>query len=128
MSALDTQVGGSHYTDQKLQPIQLTYLLGQTPAFCKVAKYCSRIKDDMEGQVDKAIHCNQLQAEFSDTLGMYNVVSTTDADNLIVQFTEDRFLQDALLAMHCQVSFPSEIEHYTKVADDALKSFKKNLK
>ena len=46
MSALDTQIDGGHYKDVKIQPIELAYKLGASPAFCKLAKYLSRDKGD----------------------------------------------------------------------------------
>ena len=56
MSALNKQVAGNHYKVQKIQPIELAYMLGQTPAFCKVCKYATRIKDDPVQQLNKALH------------------------------------------------------------------------
>lgn len=43
--ALDTQVGGGHYKDMKIQPIE--YTLGNNLGFCEgnVIKYISRYKN-----------------------------------------------------------------------------------
>lgn len=49
------QVGGSHYTKMKLQPLQLAYMVaGGDSCFCKVAKYIGREKntDDLQKAVD----------------------------------------------------------------------------
>jgi DNA-binding phage protein len=41
----------------KIQPIELAYKLGASPAFCKLAKYISRQKNDKKINLQKAIHC-----------------------------------------------------------------------
>lgn len=63
LSALDTQEAGNHYKGQKVQPIELAYYLGGTPAFCKLAKYISRDKDDKAEDLRKAYHCIQLEEQ-----------------------------------------------------------------
>ena len=70
-SALDTQIGGSHYKAEKLQPIEACYQRygyeGVKAALhCKVDKYLTRDKegqDDFE-QLQKAEHCIQLLLQF----------------------------------------------------------------
>ena len=55
MTAWDKQVGGSHYTSMKIQPLQLTYMVANGDScFCKVAKYICRAKsaDDVRKAVD----------------------------------------------------------------------------
>ena len=55
MTAWDKQVGGSHYTSMKIQPLQLTYMVANGDScFCKVAKYIARTKntDDLQKAVD----------------------------------------------------------------------------
>ena len=61
MTVTNKQIDGSHYVSMKLQPLQLTYLLSETPCFCKVAKYLTRIKNDKLTQHEKALHCTQLE-------------------------------------------------------------------
>jgi len=63
MSALDIQIDGEHYKNVKIQPIELAYKLGASPAFCKLAKYISRQKNDKKINLQKAIHCIQLEKE-----------------------------------------------------------------
>ena len=62
MSALNHMVGGSHYK-QKMQVIQVTYLLGASPCWKMVAKYITRKKDNPKQDLEKAIHCIQLEDE-----------------------------------------------------------------
>lgn len=55
MTAWDKQVGGSHYTSMKIQPLQLTYMVANGDScFCKVAKYIARTKntDDLQKAID----------------------------------------------------------------------------
>lgn len=55
MTVWDKQVGGSHYTKMKLQPLQLAYMVaGGDSCFCKVAKYIGREKntDDLQKAID----------------------------------------------------------------------------
>ena len=117
-SALNTQVGGSHYTDQKMQPIELAYKLNATPAFCKVAKYCSRKKDNMLGQIDKAIHCVALEQELREE-DSYPKKDTIFVLENIGEFTDNGNLRSALiflyyksytLATGCLEQFKEEVE------------------
>jgi hypothetical protein len=66
--ASDTQVGGTHYTSLKIQPLELTYLnFGyeglKAAIYTKVNKYMLRKKDDEVGQLKKARHCLDLLIE-----------------------------------------------------------------
>lgn len=68
-SAITTQVGGNHYTDLGIQPIELTYAnFGyegiQAAIYTKVNKYLSRDKGTHEKDIEKAIHCLKLQLEY----------------------------------------------------------------
>lgn len=63
MPALKKQCDGSHYTEMKLQPIELAYLLGTSPAFCKLAKYITRNKVDSLVDYEKAVHSIELEKE-----------------------------------------------------------------
>jgi hypothetical protein len=67
-SALDTQVGGDHYKNQGIQPFELTYAnFGyegvRAAIYTKVNKYLSRDKGTPEQDLDKAIHCLQIQKQ-----------------------------------------------------------------
>ena len=64
-SALETQEAGTHYKNLKVQPIELAYYLGGTPAFCKLSKYISRDKDDKAEDLRKAYHCILLEEQLS---------------------------------------------------------------
>ncbi len=101
MSALDKQVGGSHYKKGKIQPIKLAYMLGQTPAFCKVAKYATRIKDDPIQQLNKALHCIELDEDLKEFAHLYCKADVDFAWGVIKEFTEDANLRRVLYNMHC---------------------------
>lgn len=100
MNALNKQVAGDHYKNQKIQPIQLTYMLGQTPAFCKVAKYTTRVKDNPIQQLHKGFHCIELEEELQQYLSMYCKVEMKVAIDLIHKFTENHLLREVLINLH----------------------------
>lgn len=100
MGALNKQVAGNHYKNQKVQPIELTYMLGQTPAFCKVCKYATRIKDSPIQQLNKALHCIELDEELKDYQYLYCKVDQEFAEDMIDQFTKDENLQTCLKSLH----------------------------
>jgi hypothetical protein len=68
---LDKQVGGNHYKDQGLQPFEITYAnFGyegiRASVYTKVNKYLTRAKGDHKENLEKAIHCLQIQLELLD--------------------------------------------------------------
>ena len=64
MNALEVQMGGSHYKDKTIQPVE--YIHANALGFCEgnVVKYVTRYKDKngME-DLNKAIHCIKLLLE-----------------------------------------------------------------
>jgi hypothetical protein len=69
-SASSSQVGGTHYTDQAIQPLELTYMTFgyeglQAALYTKVNKYMTRRKGSHVENLEKAIHCLQFQLEFA---------------------------------------------------------------
>lgn len=63
-SALDKQVGGSHYKDCKFQPIE--YIVGNNLSFCEgnIVKYITRHRaKGGRADVEKVIHYAQLLLE-----------------------------------------------------------------
>jgi len=72
-SALDKQVGGSHYKSMAVQPLENTYLtLGyealRGACYCKTDKYLRRMKGDFAKHVEdigKAVHILQVQLELA---------------------------------------------------------------
>jgi hypothetical protein len=71
MSALKEQVGGDHYKKQGLQPFEITfanfgYFGLRAAVYTKVLKYLKREKDTHREDIEKAIHCLQIQLEFLD--------------------------------------------------------------
>ena len=122
MAALKRQVNGHHYTDRAMQPIELAYALQGTPCFTKVAKYTTRVKDDPVSQLDKAIHCVELEEELTHSHGGYPVVyGVVFSWRLICEFTDDIDLRYALQAMyHGQYEYAKsylEIVQYKLKAD-----------
>jgi hypothetical protein len=61
-SALKTQVGGSHYKDCKIQPIEFIHANGLDFLRGNVVKYVTRRKNGAE-DIRKAIHYCQLLLE-----------------------------------------------------------------
>jgi len=66
--ALETQVGGTHYTDLKIQPFELTfanfgYLGLKAAVYTKINKYMTRSKDNEVQQLKKAAHCLAILIE-----------------------------------------------------------------
>ena len=69
LSALESQVGGDHYKNQGVQPFEITYKnFGyeglQAAVYTKVNKYLTRDKGDHQENVEKAIHCLQIQLDY----------------------------------------------------------------
>ena len=72
-SPLDEQVGGGHYKTMGVQPFEITfknfgYQGLRAAVYTKVIKYLSRDKGSVEKHiedVEKAIHCLQIQLEFA---------------------------------------------------------------
>jgi hypothetical protein len=68
-TALNSQVGGDHYKNQGLQPFEITYAnFGyqgvRASVYTKVNKYLTREKGEHRENIEKAIHCLQVQLEF----------------------------------------------------------------
>jgi hypothetical protein len=69
-SALDTQVGGSHYKDYNIQPIE--FIVANKLGFCEgnVVKYITRYAHKGGTQdLDKVIHYVQLLKELTNDEG-----------------------------------------------------------
>jgi hypothetical protein len=71
ISAIDTQVGGSHYKKLGIQPLELTYAnFGYTglraAIYTKVNKYLSRDKDNHREDIEKARQILDMQLYFYD--------------------------------------------------------------
>lgn len=108
-SALDVQIDGQHYKNQKIQPIELAYMIGGTPAFCKLAKYLTREKNDKKINLQKAYHCICLEEELAeytkyyinDHEDFYNYYDQSwSVDEMINSFSDNVFIQNALAAMY----------------------------
>lgn len=72
MSALDKQVDGNHHKNQKIQPLELAYMLGETPAFTKLAKYLTRDKNNKFVNIDKARHYISLEKDLKKHVWKYS--------------------------------------------------------
>lgn len=92
-SALNVQIDGTHYKNQKIQPIELAYILGGTPAFCKLAKYLTREKNDKKVNLQKAYHCVCLEedlqqwAQYHYKYEQIDKQIITDNETLIIEFS-----------------------------------------
>lgn len=65
--ALDTQVGGGHYKDMAIQPIEFAMANNLNMCQANAVKYIVRNKGDKEKRVEdlrKAIHCIELYIDF----------------------------------------------------------------
>lgn len=67
MSALDQQIGGSHYSGMVIQPMEYSMLNGLDPCQHTAIKYISRFREK-NGIEDlrKAIHTIELLIEFEE--------------------------------------------------------------
>lgn len=67
MSALDQQIGGSHYRGMAIQPMEYSMLNGLDPCQHTAIKYISRFREK-NGVEDlrKAIHTIELLIEFEE--------------------------------------------------------------
>ena len=68
MGALDNQIGGKHYKELGVQPLESTYLnFGyqglKAAVYNKVQKYMLRAKEDEIVQLKKARHCLDILIE-----------------------------------------------------------------
>lgn len=83
--ALDTQVGGDHYTKQGIQPLESTfanfgYVGLQASIYTKVNKYLTREKGTHRQDLQKAIHALQMQVEYYDR---HNSVADTGQETAL---------------------------------------------
>lgn len=106
-SGLGFQVSGSHYTNMKIQPVELAYRLGATPCFTKLAKYLTRDKGDKSVNLQKARHCVTLEMDLRDYVFKFYEsdavldVTTKEVEDLLCQFTDDSLIRVALFWMWC---------------------------
>lgn len=103
-NGLGVQVDGNHYTNMKMQPVELAYKLYGTPCFCKLAKYLTRDKGDKLTNLKKALHCIQLEKDLTQYAIAYldkldGLISTGRAIDIIKQFTEEDTYRAALFHM-----------------------------
>ncbi len=103
-NGLGVQVDGNHYTNMKMQPVELAYKLYGTPCFCKLAKYLTRDKGDKLTNLKKALHCIQLEKDLTQYAIAYldkldGLISTGRAIDIIKQFTDEDTYRAALFNM-----------------------------
>ena len=99
-SAIKTQVGGNHYKDKFLQPIELSYILGATPCFCKLAKYLTRVKGDRLLDLQKAFHVIEMEIDLECFVTGKNQYPLETAEYFINKFTDDVDMQGCLISMY----------------------------
>lgn len=103
-NGLGVQVDGNHYTNMKMQPVELAYKLYGTPCFCKLAKYLTRDKGDKLTNLKKALHCIQLEKDLTQYAIAYldkldGLIAVEDAKGLIALFTDNNTYRITLLHM-----------------------------
>ena len=105
-SALEIQIDGQHYKKQKIQPIELAYKLGGTPAFCKLAKYLTREKNDKKVNLQKAYHCVCLEEDLKNWANYhyeYEMIDDKiieDNEQMIIDFSDGMYeIEQALYEM-----------------------------
>lgn len=115
-SALQTQIDGQHYKTQKIQPIELSYMIGGTPAFCKLAKYLTREKIDKKINLQKAFHCICLEEELVDYADYHYEIehiceqTIKDTENLIKTFSSgSNEIYNALLTMYYRNYYSAKV-------------------
>jgi len=108
MNSLNRQVAGTHYLNITYQPVQLTFDVNGTCTFCKVAKYISREKDDMVEQINKAIHCVELEKDLLKPHTYYpkgrsgTWAATKCIENFSNQFVQREIFNIILMSMMVQ--------------------------
>lgn len=128
-SGLGFQVSGSHYTNMKLQPIDLTYRLGATPCFCKLAKYLTRDKGDKLVNLQKARHCVTLEMDLKDYADLH-YLSETAAElyasdkylSIIQEFSDDLLIKESLIHM-----WLFKYEDTLKYVDEIISRYQESL-
>ena len=81
IAALQSQVGGDHYTKQGIQPLEATFAnFGyegiQAAIYTKVNKYLTREKGTHRQDITKAIHVLRQQLEFYDRFNAVDTLAT----------------------------------------------------
>ena len=61
--ATQKQIGGDHYKDKGIQPLEYAYSNGLTPNLTNVVKYVTRKKEDRVKDLLKARHYIELELE-----------------------------------------------------------------
>lgn len=91
-SALNYQEGGTHYTEMKMQPLELGYLIHATPCFVKTSKYITRQKGTHLVDLKKGLTCIQIEEELTNRgIGLQYFEITIDEDyvnKMIDDFTD----------------------------------------
>ena len=83
MSALNKQVGSDHYKNLGIQPFELTlanfgYEGWRAAVYTKVNKYLIRNKNSHIQDIEKAIHCLEIQLEAAKA---HEAKTQTESDN-----------------------------------------------
>ena len=123
---LTKQVDGNHYTEQLLQPLEAAYLLNATPCWTKLNKYLTRDKGNKLSNLNKALHCIELEEYFEEgfderlvellgleedpcvelkglslsSLGYSNRVCDEFLENIVALCTDNEKYRGALKAMY----------------------------
>ena len=109
--ATDNQVDGNHYSKLKIQPMMLAYSINASPCFMNVCKYITRDKDSVYVQLNKAMHCIDLEEELQGACALYGVELSEYGSLEIIphydkisafsaQFEHSSLIRDVLLYVH----------------------------
>lgn len=105
MSALEQQVGGSHYKDVEIQPVQIAYSIGATPLWLKVCKYITRDKENKVEDFGKAIHCAALENDLMELRCQKYIAELVPFEHMDIkafaeQYEDSEFISEVLQKMY----------------------------
>lgn len=88
MDPLKKQVGGNHYKQFKIQPLEFAEKLGLSPAHFSAFKYACRLpyKGKLDEDAEKMLHCLQLGEELGCNFMMKDGVDSAYISEFLSQF------------------------------------------
>ena len=124
--ALEKQVGGNHYKQFKIQPLEFAEKLGLSPAHFSAFKYACRLpfKGKLEEDTQKMLHCLQLGEELGCDFmlkdGDYNVYIS----DFLSQFDYDHRAIVSAVLTYANGSF----DYVKNITEDYLKAKRGKIK
>lgn len=109
MSALDTQIGGSHYKDMPIQPMEFSMANGLDACQHTVIKYVTRFREKGGVQdLEKAKHVIDMLIEFDRRLEKQQD-ATNEAKNEAKEDAMDRLMREAKKAAETVAKTSAEV-------------------